>query len=255
MCYTYLLYPFLLALRPRFRTPRSEELLPAPLSVSIILAAHNEAERVQPRLNELLALLAATDLEGEIIVVSDGSTDGTAELSGLFEDRGVQVVELPEKCGKAFALTEGCALARGEIFVFGDMRQRWATDVLEQLLKNFADPTVGGVSGELVVESGPGVMAGIALYWRLEKWLRKKESRAYSTVGATGSISAVRRELFRPIPTGTLLDDVYWPLQVGLQGYRVVHEFRTPSLSIDCRKSRATNFAEKCTLAGCFQLR
>jgi biofilm PGA synthesis N-glycosyltransferase PgaC len=251
--YTYMLYPLLLAVRPRFRRA-DDDTKPLPQSVSIILAAHNEAANVERRLNELTALLAASGLKGEIIVVSDGSTDDTARLAREFEECGVRVLEFPEKRGKAVALTEAGALATYEILVFGDMRQRWAPDVLGHLLKNFADPTVGGVSGELMVESAPGVMAGVALYWRVEKWLRKKESRAYSMVGATGAISAVRRELFRPIPPGTLLDDVYWPLQVCLQGYRVVHESR--AIAFDHLPDRPRDeFRRKVrTLTGNFQL-
>src|SRR5438270_65757 len=82
------------------------------------------------------------------------------------------------------------------------------------LLANFADPEVGAVSGNLEVEAAPGVMTGVSLYWRFEKWLRRKESEAGSMVGATGAICAVRRELFSPVPAGTVLDDVYWPLCV-----------------------------------------
>jgi cellulose synthase/poly-beta-1,6-N-acetylglucosamine synthase-like glycosyltransferase len=136
----------------------------------------------------------------------------------------VRVVELPGAVGKAAALTEGVALARGEVVVFADVRQTWAPDALTRLLENFADPEVGAVSGDLVIESAPGVLAGVALYWRFEKWLRVCESRVWSMVGATGAISAVRRELFRPIPPGALLDDVYWPLCVALGGRRVVHD-------------------------------
>ncbi len=252
--YTYLLYPLLLALRPRFRRLTADDARPGPRSLSIVLAAHNEANRVKRRLDELTALLAASALDGEIIVVSDGSTDATATLARQYEKRGVRVLELTEKHGKAFALTQGCAVARHEVFVFGDMRQTWAPDVLEQLLKNFADPTIGGVSGDLVVESTPGVMAGVALYWRYEKWLRKKESRVFSMIGATGAISAVRRELFRPIPDGTLLDDVYWPLQVCMQGFRVVHEAHAVAFDRLPEKS-SDEFRRKVrTLAGNFQL-
>ena len=87
-------------------------------------------------------------------------------------------------------------------------------------------PSVGAVSGDLVVESPAGVMAGVGLYWRFEKWLRRTESRFDSMVSVTGSICAVRRELFRPIPNGTILDDVYWPLLVAMGGHRVVHDER-----------------------------
>ncbi len=74
-----------------------------------------------------------------------------------------------------------------------------------------------------MLESAPGVLAGVGVYWRFEKWMRKRESRLGSQVGA---ISAGRRSLFTPIPPGTLLDDVYWLMHVALKGYRVVHDDR-----------------------------
>jgi poly-beta-1,6-N-acetyl-D-glucosamine synthase len=95
---------------------------------------------------------------------------------------------------------------------------------LENLLKNFIDPAVGGVGGDLIIESGTGLLSGVGRYWQYEKWIRRNESLIHSSVGVTGAISAVRRELFRSIPKRTLLDDVYWPMQVVLQGYRVIHE-------------------------------
>jgi biofilm PGA synthesis N-glycosyltransferase PgaC len=86
--YTYLLYPLLLALRPRFRRLTADGARPGPRSLSIILAAHDEACRVVRRLDELTAMLTASGLDGEIIVVSDGSTDETASLARQYEKRG-----------------------------------------------------------------------------------------------------------------------------------------------------------------------
>src|SRR5262249_24591108 len=117
-----------------------------------------------------------------------------------------------------------------------------------------ADSAVGAVSGELVVESAPGVMAGVGVYWHFEKWLRRAESGFDSMVSVTGCIAAARRELFRPIPAGTILDEVYWPLNVAMAGYRVVHESR--ARAYDRLPERARDeFARKVrTLAGNFQL-
>src|SRR6185369_1680383 len=129
----------------------------------------------------------------------------------------IRVLELPERKGKADALTQGAAMAANEILVFADTRQRWDRNALSLLLENFADSRVGAVSGDLVVESAPGVLQGVGLYWRCEKWLRKKESQVHSMVSVTGAICAVRAALFRPIPEGLILDDVYWPLRVAMQ--------------------------------------
>ena len=193
-------------------------------TVSVILAAYNEAGNIGRRIIELSNFVATLPGKGEVIVVSDGSTDGTAQTARTFASELVRVLELPTNQGKAAALNAGCAAATGEIVVLADTRQRWAPDAMACLLRNFGDAEVGAVSGDLVLESSPGVMAGVGAYWRFEKWIRRQESRVHSVVGVTGAISAVRRRLLRPIPPGTILDDVYWPLQVVMQGYRVIHE-------------------------------
>jgi cellulose synthase/poly-beta-1,6-N-acetylglucosamine synthase-like glycosyltransferase len=125
---------------------------------------------------------------------------------------------------------------------------------LRNLLENFRDPEVGAVSGNLLLESAPGVLAGVGLYWRFEKWLRAQESRLHSLTGVTGAISAVRRDLFHPIPPETLLDDVYWPLQVAMRRRRVL--FDESAVAFDRLPERADHeFRRKVrTLCGNFQL-
>jgi cellulose synthase/poly-beta-1,6-N-acetylglucosamine synthase-like glycosyltransferase len=252
--YTYLLYPLALACLSRLRPRAVKRGMDGPRTVSFIVCANNEHKAIERRLLELIGILEGTNTQGEIIVVSDGSTDETAAIALGLESRGVRVEELPTPAGKAAALTRGVALAKNDIVVFADVRQTWAPEALELLLENFADPRVGAVSGDLIVVSGPGALSGVSLYWRFEKWLRQQESRIGSQVGVTGAISAVRRELFRPIPAGTLLDDVYWPLAVVMQRYRVVHDSR--ALAYDRLPERvADEFRRKVrTLAGNFQL-
>lgn len=262
--YTYFLYPlFLVILNAVFRgagVPPAQVLpgageTPAPRrSVSILLPVHDEEANLERRLNELTRLIQTSGLAGEIIVISDASTDRTAEIARRYADRGVRVLEMPAKSGKAYALSTGAATALHEILVMADARQRWADDTLVRLIENFADPRVGAVSGDLVLESAPGVLAGVGLYWRFEKWLRKQESRLGSQVGVTGAISAVRRCLFRPIPPGTLLDDVFWPMHVVLQGHRVVHDERAKAFDRLPEKSRDEFRRKVRTLAGNYQL-
>lgn len=252
--YTYAGYPLLLALVARFRPRPVRPTAAKPRSLTFVLAAHNEEASISRRLDELTELIAGSGWKGEVVLVSDGSTDGTAAVARTHTKGAVRVLELPNNGGKAAALTAGCAAATGEILVFADARQSWAPDALQLLLENFADPTVGAVSGDLVVESAPGVMAGLGLYWRYEKWLRAREGRVHSTVGVTGAISAVRRELFRPIPPGTILDDVYWPLQVVLQGHRVVHDTQARAYDRLPEKARDEFRRKVRTLSGNFQL-
>ena len=254
VAYAYVLYPVLLAVLAKVR-PRPNRVGGfKPQSVSVIIAAHNEEATIERRLDELLEQLADAAVEGEIIVVSDGSTDATVARAAATANSLIHVLDLPTNGGKAAALTAGCAEASGEIIVFADARQTWAPWALKLLLENFADPSVGAVSGDLVIVCAPGVMSGVGFYWRFEKWLRKKESRIHSVVGVTGAISAVRRELFRPIPRGTILDDVYWPLAVAMQGYRVIHDRRAQAF--DRLPDRTMDeFQRKVrTLSGNFQL-
>ena len=252
--YAYAGYPVLLALWARWRRRPEPQRRRFAGSVSIVLTAHNEEANLARRLDELAGLLEAAEVEREIIVVSDGSTDTTAAIARAFSRGRVRVVELETNVGKAVALSAGCAVAAHDVLVFADARQTWSPTALDRLLENFADPQVGAVSGDLIIESSPGVMAGIGLYWRFEKWLRKQESRLHSTVGVTGAISAVRRTLFRPIPPGTLLDDVYWPLRVVQQGYRVMHDNRAHAYDRFPEKARDEFRRKVRTLSGNFQL-
>ena len=221
-------------------------------SFSIILAVRNEQPHIERRLNELTQLAADTHLPHEIIVVCDGCEDRTPFIARQFQN--VHVLELQQNLGKSAALSHGAVMGRNDILLFADARQSWTGDTIPLLLENFSDPQVGAVSGNLVVESAPGVMAGVGLYWRFEKWLRRTESQAFSMVSVSGSIIAVRRPLFCHIPAGCLLDDVYWPLRVAMQGFRVVHDPR--AIATDRLPDRAADeFKRKVrTLSGNFQL-
>ena len=252
--YTYALYPLAIAFaaRQNRRVPLIAGRFAG--SVSILIPAYNEESCIVRRIDEFTAMLAATGLDGEIIVISDGSTDRTAALARERAGQSVKVLDLQQNVGKAEALAYAREVARGDLIVLADARQYWAPDALEILLENFTDPEVGGASGELVIDSGPGMLSGVGLYWKYEKWIRQNESKYHSTVGVTGAISAVRRELFPIIPKGTVLDDVYWPMQVVMRGYRVVHD--QGSLAYDrLPEGAGDEFKRKLrTLTGNFQL-
>jgi poly-beta-1,6-N-acetyl-D-glucosamine synthase len=254
--YVYLLYPVLIWALAGVRRERRGEAgaRRTRATFSVVLAVHNEAARVRGRLDELVTLIGATGRSAEVIVVADGCTDGTAAQARAHPSPCVRVIELSEKEGKAKALSCGSEVAKGDILVFADARQRWAATSVQRLLENFDRPEVGAVTGELMLDAADGALAGVGLYWRYEKWLRRNEGRLHSTVGVSGSISAVRRELFRPIPQGVLLDDLYWPLQVVMQGRRVVYE--EGAVAYDRLPERATDeFRRKVrTLSGNFQL-
>ncbi|MGL4514612.1 MAG: glycosyltransferase family 2 protein [Lacipirellulaceae bacterium] len=261
---TYVGYPAGIGLCARLAPSRVDPTDPRPESASVLLCVRNERARIAERMRDLAALLEReatlhAGFRGELIVVADGSTDDTATIAQRVVDEflgrvAVRVLERDENRGKATSLNEGAAAATGEVLVMADVRQRWDTDAITQLLDPFRDPLVGAVSGELVLEDRPGVLAGVGLYWKFEKWLRAQESSVWAQVGVSGAISAVRRALFRPLPDGLILDDVGWPLQVVRQGKRVV--FAGSARAFDRLPERASGeFRRKLrTLAGNFQL-
>ena len=225
MAYVYFGYPLVAALRATLR-PKPRLRAPIEPFVSVIVIAHNEADRIGARIENLLALDYPADCL-EIVIASDGSTDATVDCARRYEDAGVHVRSFATRRGKSAVVNAAVPALRGDIVLFADARQRFDRGTLRALVENFADPTVGAVSGELVLTPGAGTAAagqGTAFYWRYEKFIRAMEGRADSTVGATGAIYAIRRALFEPIPDDTILDDVLIPLRIVRRGFRVLFE-------------------------------
>jgi cellulose synthase/poly-beta-1,6-N-acetylglucosamine synthase-like glycosyltransferase len=223
--YTYLGYPGAIALLGRLR-PRPVQRGSGRPPVTLLIVAHNEAARLPAKLENCLELDYPAD-RLQIVVASDGSTDGTADVARGFGPKGVDVLAFDARRGKPSVLNDAVPLCRGEIVVLSDVRQMYAPDVLAALAETFHDPAVGAASGELMLRSAAtAVGEGVGLYWRYEKFIRRSESRFDSTVGATGAIYALRRDLFEAIPPDTLLDDVLIPMRIVRRGFRVIFEPR-----------------------------
>jgi cellulose synthase/poly-beta-1,6-N-acetylglucosamine synthase-like glycosyltransferase len=263
--YIYLGYPLLIAAWARLRPQPTRK---APVSgdgpwpsITIVLAVRNEAARLPARISNLLEL--AYPGQRDIVVVSDGSTDRTEDVLEEFlrarNARDVRVLAVPSG-GKPLALNAGVAAATGDILVFADARQRFGADALVELVANFEDPRVGGVTGQLMLdcETDSGTDStigdGVGLYWKYEKWLRRNESAVWSTLGATGAMYALRRSLWRPLPGDTLLDDVLAPLRAVLMGYRIVFEERAVAYDRTAADAQAESRRKTRTLAGNYQI-
>ncbi len=253
--YTYAGYPLLMgALAKRLPRPWRRDAHPA--TVSVIMAVHNGEALLPWKIGHLLALDPKTIRE--IIIVSDGSTDRTSALLTEIQDARVRVILMPEQLGKSAAVNAGVQQATGDILLFTDLRPRIQEGALAALLRNFADPAIGCVAGELIVQSGkehgPTTSAVGGLYWKYEQWIRTCESLWDSPVGVYGGFYAIRRSLTTRIPEGLILDDMFQPLSVVRQGYRSVID--REAVVIDrWPSSTAHEFARKVrTLAGNFQL-
>ncbi|MFT5894964.1 MAG: biofilm PGA synthesis N-glycosyltransferase PgaC [bacterium] len=222
--YTYALFPVFLHLRAKNKPSLSIVDPKVWPSVSIVIAARNE----EPNLTTKIKTLQNLDYPAELlewVFVSDGSTDGTqALLENAFTDHpNRHVLHLEKSLGKCGALNAGVAKATGEIILFMDARQPVSNNAVKKLIPFLSDPSVGAVSGELVLSEDSSVEAGnFGLYWRYEKWIRDNESRLFSTTGATGALYAIRRADFTPNKLGTLLDDFDTPASLLKLGKRTL---------------------------------
>lgn len=228
------------------------------VTISIIIAAYNEEEVIKSRLNNL----AEVDLpEGtEILIGCDGCDDQTAKLVEawgnnhekekrswpqkdtkvtkekqptthdsqltthfLLDGCSLQLFDFPQRRGKPSVLKDLMAASSGDILVFSDANTMFEAGAIEKLLCPFSDETIGGVCGRLVfVDDGAATKENI--YWKLETWLKTKESQIDSCLGANGAIYAIRRELFwRGMPSTTIVDDFVIGMKVRELGQRVIY--------------------------------
>jgi cellulose synthase/poly-beta-1,6-N-acetylglucosamine synthase-like glycosyltransferase len=267
VAYAYAGYPLMVALisrrfgcDPWQANPADDDACP-PLTV--VVAAYDEEARIAARIADILA----QDYPPErlhVLVVSDGSRDRTAEVAAAaaIDDSRVVVLDLPVNGGKAAALNAAMAQVMTDIVVFTDARQTFGSGALRALVVGFADPDVGAVSGELVIDNAVVASAdgsadapqAVGLYWRMEKRLRGDEARLGWLHGVSGAIYALRRDLFRPLPPGTILDDMWVPLHVALAG-RWVWMARDAIAHDHISASAREEFSRKLrTLAGNWQL-
>lgn len=236
LVYVYAGYPVFVYLLARIlrRTPCRQNIEP---SVSILISAYNEKDVIDATVRNKLAQDYSPE-KLEIVVVSDGSTDGTdqrvLDICGEYPGR-VRLLRQEPRAGKTSALNMAMKELRGEIVVFADANSMYAEDAIHMLVRNFADPSVGYVTGKMVYVrmQGSAVSEGCSAYMRYENFLREQETSVGSIVGVDGGIDAVRKELFSTMRPDQLPDFVL-PLQVATKKYRVVHEpaavLREPAL-------------------------
>jgi poly-beta-1,6-N-acetyl-D-glucosamine synthase len=222
--YVYAGYPLLLVIWKRFRSRPVHKAAFQP-TVSLVIAMHNESENVDAKMSNCSEFDYPAG-KMEIIVSLDAPTDGTDVMMEKYRGARVIVLSSGIRRGKATALNNALAVASGDIVVFTDARQRFERTAIRELMGNFADESVGAVSGQLILLDAENREAGdaVGLYWRYEKALRAMESQIHSVPGTTGAIYAIRRELFAPLPPKTVLDDVLVPMKIVVGGKRALFE-------------------------------
>lgn len=222
--YHYAAYPLLLFVMGRFRGPEPErqEFFP---TVSLVICAFNEAGVISEKIENSLAL-DYPDLE--IVVNTEGSSDGTFELSKRYASDGVITIHSPERRGKGQALNDAVRRSSGDVLILSDANAFYEKHAIQRLVGRLADADVGLVTGRKTVRGSALDLKAAAesesLYWRYENLLKSLETRLGATVAVHGEMLAVRRELFAPIPEEIVNDDAYQALNVLAQGRRVVFE-------------------------------
>lgn len=255
VAYIFVGYPLLVFALSRLRPLRTNKTANVD-PVSVVIVGYNEAARLPAKIASVLASDDA-HLIRELIVASDGSSDDTAAVIGTVNDPRVRLIAFPERRGKPSVLNDVVPQCQSEIIVLMDARQELDRRAIGELAANFADETVGVVSGELVFRSDGDtttVSKGIGIYWRYEKFIRKCEGRFRSVPGATGALYALRRSLFRPIPPQTILDDVVIPMQAVTAGYRCLFEPAAIAFDHPSDSTTKESIRKRRTVAGAAQL-
>ena len=188
--------------------------------VDVVLSAYNEEVCIHQRVENLLA----QDYQGQlrILVASDGSADRTGEIISAFDDPRVVALDFKENRGKVAVLNDLVSRATADVLVFTDANTDFEPDAITRLVSTFDDST-GAVCGELHLHNDAGGQNSDGLYWRYEQFLKKSESNLGALLGANGAVYAIRRALYEPLSTDTVVDDFCIVMNVKKQGYDVVY--------------------------------
>jgi cellulose synthase/poly-beta-1,6-N-acetylglucosamine synthase-like glycosyltransferase len=223
--YPFAIYPMVVAWLARRSRWKTSELRTTELpTVALVICALNEERIIRQKVENSLALNYPAGLL-RIVVISDGSTDQTAEIGREFRPAGVEVVDQPVRRGKITNLNEIVPARDEDIIVLSDANVLYHTDAVMRIVERFRDPSVGCVSGKVVLQdTTPDLDAPTEQYYSLEWALQENSSAVYSMTGADGAMYGIRRELFRPCLKDTIIEDFVIPMQVIRKGKRVVFE-------------------------------
>lgn len=222
LLYVYVGYPVLIGAIRRV-AGRAVQRRPIEPRVCVFITANDEESVIEAKLRNTMALDYPAD-RLEIVVASDGSIDGTNAIVRRFAP-SVRLLEFTPRRGKVTAINEGMTSVTSEIIAFSDANTFLEPDALRALVRNFADPDVGAVSGDVALVGERAALGPSEdLYYRYERWVQRAESEIGSMIGADGALYAIRRNLFVPPPFDTVLDDMAIPMAVVRSGHRVVYD-------------------------------
>jgi cellulose synthase/poly-beta-1,6-N-acetylglucosamine synthase-like glycosyltransferase len=221
--YTYAGYSLFILLLSLFinRPIKKKEVYP---HVTFLITAYNEEHSIAAKLKNTLHL----DYPGEkleVIIASDGSTDSTDTVVKQFHDQGVILNRVEGRVGKTETQNQTVAKATGDIIIFSDATTSYRKDAIKRVVRNYADPQVGAVSGryEYINPTGAAVGLGTVLFWKYENLIKRLQTRIQTITGCCGCIYSVRRDLYEPLPRD-IISDLVEPLKILEKGFRISFE-------------------------------
>lgn len=221
--YTYIGYSLvILLLASIIRNPVAKDSIEP--KVTFLITAYNEEKNIAAKIEQTLSL----DYPGdrlELIIASDGSSDRTDDIVRGFADRGVRLIRVEGRVGKTATQNVAVQQATGEIIIFSDATTRYERSAIRNIVRNYADPTVGAVSGryEYFNPTGASIGTGSILFWKYENLIKRLQTNIKTITGCCGCIYSVRRSAFVPLPAD-IISDLVEPLKVVERGYRIVFE-------------------------------
>jgi len=189
---------------------------------TLVVAAYNEGGLMDEKIKNSLTLSYPKN-KLEFVFVTDGSTDGTAEIVDKYPQ--VRHLHRDERKGKIAAVHRAMDTVTTEVVVFTDANTFLNAEAVVNICRHYADKKVGAVAGEKrVFSAGADATAGEGFYWKYESKLKTWDSELYTVVGAAGELFSIRKELYQPVSPDTILDDFMISLLVAGDGYRVIYE-------------------------------
>jgi len=225
--YTYLGYAILLFLIVKilrlFRSKNNPTVTCELPTVTLIVAAYNEAYCIEEKISNTLALTYPKN-KLTIVFVTDGSSDETPEIVAKYPT--IQLLHQPERNGKIVAVHRAMQTVGSEITVFTDANTLLNESALEKICQHYQDPKVGAVAGEKRVEidNSGDATAGEGFYWKYESKLKAWDSELNTVVGAAGELFSIKTALYIPVPSDTILDDFMISMLIAKNGYRIIYE-------------------------------
>ena len=221
--YTYLGYSLFIMFLSRFfnNTVKRGAIEP---KVTFLITAYNEAKNIAAKLENTIAQDYPKN-KFEIIVASDGSTDRTDEIVRQFSNHGVRLIRVDGRVGKTETQNQAVKQATGDVVIFSDATTKYEQNATRRIAHNYADSTVGAVSGryEYFNPTGASIGIGNVLFWKYENFIKSCQTRIKTITGCCGCIYSVRRSLYEPLPAN-IISDLVEPLKILEKGYRIIFE-------------------------------